>query len=272
MLLTKEILTALSEMGLNNYESKVYLTLITDGISTAKNISDVSSIPYGKVYEIINVLASKGFVTVIPTKPMKYQAVSPEKVVTALKKSYNEKIEKFETGILKKLGPLFLKNKESLDPESILSVIRGRKNINNKIEDMMKKAKKQVYILTSENGMKRLGFYKELFDEINKKNIKIMIAGNINQNNLKDIKSLNYCEFRHIDDVPCHFFSIDRKESILIDPVPDDEDFIYGRDIAAFVSNSSFAGFLENSFRYNFSKAQILNERKDDIRSGMSEK
>ena len=102
MLLTKEVLTALSELGLNKYEAKVYLTLITEGISTAKNISDITSIPYGKVYEILNVLASKGFVVTLPTKPMKCQAVSPKELTEIVKKDIRKK--------WKNLKQLFLRN------------------------------------------------------------------------------------------------------------------------------------------------------------------
>ena len=118
MLLTKEVLTALSELGLNKYEAKVYLTLITEGISTAKNISDITSIPYGKVYEIINTLASKGLAIVLPTKPMKCQAISPRDSITTLKKDYQEKIEKFETVVLKELEPIFTKSKKFVEPQA----------------------------------------------------------------------------------------------------------------------------------------------------------
>ncbi len=265
MLLTKEILTALSELGLNNYEAKVYLTLITEGISTAKNISDITAIPYGKVYEIINVLASKGFVITLPTKPMKCQAVSPKNSISTLKKNYQERIEKFETAVLKNLEPIFTKNKKFTDPQGIFWVMKGRRNINKKIEDMIGKAKKQICIFTSENGLKRLGFHKDILEETSKNKIKILVAGNISKNNFEDVRHLNFCEFRHLDYVPCHFFSIDRKECMMIEPMPDDEDFVYGRDVAALVSNSCFTEFLEDSFMSTFSRAQILDKRLDEI-------
>jgi len=153
MLLTREVLTALSELGLNKYEAKVYLTLITEGISTAKNISDITSIPYGKVYEIINTLASKGLAIVLPTKPMKCQAISPRESITTLKKDYQEKIEKFETVVLKELEPIFTKSKKFVEPQGIFWVMKGRSNINKKMEDMIRKEIKQMTEKLVEKGM-----------------------------------------------------------------------------------------------------------------------
>ena len=250
---------------MNKYESKVYLTLILEGISTAKNISDITSIPYGKVYEIINTLAFKGLVITLPTRPMKCQAISPRESITSLKKSYQEKIEKFQSIVLKKLEPIYAKSKKFIEPQGIFWVMKGRSNINKKIEDMIRKAKKQICIFTSENGLKRLGFHKELLEETSKKNVEILVAGNICKNNYEDIRSLDFCKFKHIDDIPAHFISIDRNECMMIEPLPDDEEFLYGRDLAVLVLNSSFTKFLEDSFLSIFSKAQKLDERLNEI-------
>jgi hypothetical protein len=53
--------STLLELGLNRYEARVYQALIAEGTSTAKTISNITGIPYGKVYEVINSLAAKGF-------------------------------------------------------------------------------------------------------------------------------------------------------------------------------------------------------------------
>ena len=265
MLLTREIVTALSELGLNKYESKVYLTLITEGISTAKNISDITAIPYGKVYEIINMLASKGFVNTLPTKPMKCQPLSPKESIETLKRNHQERIEKFEKIVLKELEPLFTKSKRFVEPQGIFWVMKGRSNINRKMEELIRKARKHICIFTSENGLKRLGLHKEVLEEANSKNVKIMVAGNISMDNYEDISSFNFCEFRHVNDVPSHFVSIDRDECMMIEPIPDDEDLIYGRDLAVLVSNSSFTKFLEDAFMSVFSKAQTLDKRLGEI-------
>ena len=37
--------------------------------------SDITGIPYDKVYEIVDTLSSKGFTVVLPSKPMKVWAL-----------------------------------------------------------------------------------------------------------------------------------------------------------------------------------------------------
>ena len=98
---TNQILKPLLDMGLSKYEAKVYLTLISEGISTAKNLSDITGIPYGKVYEIINSLSQKGFSIILPSKPMKYQAISPKETIITAKKYMHKKLEMIESRLIK---------------------------------------------------------------------------------------------------------------------------------------------------------------------------
>ena len=144
MLSTKTVLTPLLELGLNKYEAKVYLTLIGEGISTAKNISDITGIPYGKVYEIINSLAAKGFCTTLPTKPMKCQAISPKEAIAAAKQSVEKKYQKLERHVLNELEPMFTESKKFIEPKGIFWILNGRANVVKKIDELIQKARKSI--------------------------------------------------------------------------------------------------------------------------------
>ena len=261
MLQTKEMVTTLSGLGLNMYEAKVYLTLVTEGVSTAKNLSDITSVPYGKVYEIINSLASKGFLMILPSKPMKYKAISPREAILNVKKKQQEKLERFEKSILRDLEPMFTKSKAFTESKGSFWVVKGRSNVNKNLERMIGRAKQQICIFTSKNGLKRIGFFKELLEKANQEKVKILIGGPIEKDNLEDIQSLGFCDIRHIDNVPCHLFSIDGEECLLVEPVPDDDDFVYGRDMAVWITAGAFAKLLEDSFTSNFSGAGSIEER-----------
>ena len=255
----KNLLKPLSDIGLSKYESKVYLTLIGEGISTAKSISDITGIPYGKVYEIINSLSHKGFTMVLPSKPMKYRAISPHQAMIAAKKDMAGKIEKIENNIIKKLEPLFARNKISTPPKSMFSIIKGRSNVVNKTEEHIKKAKTNINIQCSANSLSRLILHKDALKEASEKNIKISIAGVTNNENLKEILSLNFCNLKHIKNSKNNFLSIDGKECLVIDPIPDDDNIIYGRDIGITTLNNSFIKFMDSFFTENFKKARIIN-------------
>ncbi|MFH1682594.1 MAG: helix-turn-helix domain-containing protein [Candidatus Woesearchaeota archaeon] len=157
---TKDLITPLLELGLNKYESRVYLSLITEGTSTAKNVSSITGIPYGKVYEIITSLSNKGFCILLPSKPMKCKAVSPQNVVKKTKEDAEERFHKLEKQISNKLEPLFGKTKEFSESKGVFWVVNGRSNIIQKVEELMGKASQYIQIYTTENGLKRLTIHK----------------------------------------------------------------------------------------------------------------
>ena len=255
----------LSELGLNDYEEKVYLTLIVEGVSTAKNVTDITGIPYGKVYEVLNSLSSKGFLLVLPTKPMKYRAISPKEVAINIKKDIQEKFEKIENYINKELEPAFTKTKSYSDSKSIFWIVNGRANINKKVEELINKSKKEIKILLSENGIKRLVFFIDLLNEANKRNVKILISGNVTKDNVEDIKDLNFCKVKHNYNVGNHIFLFDNKECLVVDPVLDDENLIYGRDLGALFTGGSFVDLFKCLFDTTMNNSQELEKRISEI-------
>ena len=255
---TKNILKPLAEIGLSKYESKVYLTLIGEGVSTAKSISDITGIPYGKVYEIINSLSYKGFSMILPSKPMKYKAISPMQAIIAAKKDNKEKFQKIEESMIKYLEPMFTKNKNFTGPKSIFSIVNGRSNVVNKTEELIKKAIKNINIQCSANSLARLTLHKDTLKEAANRGIKISIAGITNKENLEEIKSLNFCNLKCINSSKNNFISIDGKESLIIDPMPDDDNIIYGRDLGMFALSSSFTRFIDSFFESNFKGARDI--------------
>jgi sugar-specific transcriptional regulator TrmB len=237
---------SLSELGLNKYEERVYLTLIEEGVSSAKNISDITGIPYGKVYEVMNNLSSKGFLIILPTKPMKFQAVSPKEAVSNAKKSMSEKLEKLESKMIKELEPMFARTKKFSEPKSMFWVINGRSNVNNKIEELIKKSKENINIVTSENGFKRLVMFRDLLKAANKRGVKINVNATLTSENKQDAKDLDFCSIKHINNAHNHFFSADNSECLVVEPIADDENLVYGRDIGMWIMSNSFTRFMDD--------------------------
>ena len=262
MLSTEKIVTPLLDLGLNKYEAMIYSTLISEGVSTAKNISDITGIPYGKVYEIINSLCGKGFSIILPTKPMKCQAVSPEEAIKNVKKKTDDKFKKLEKTISDELLPLFTKTKEFVEPKGLFWVINGRANINKKIEKLIEEADDKINVFLSENGLKRLVIHKEKLKEAHKKGVKIHVSGIITKENLEDVGSLNFCDFKHNrgNEINNHLYT-NGKQSIIVEAIPDDDNIIRGRDIGVWIISDSFTELLESLFKPHYEKAQELDKR-----------
>ena len=83
----------LQQIGLTEYESKIYLTLVKEGSLTGREISQRSSVPQGKAYEVLKSLISKGFVSEKEGTLKQFSAISPD---VAVKRYCNQKINIIE--------------------------------------------------------------------------------------------------------------------------------------------------------------------------------
>ena len=251
-LLLNKMSTSLLELGLNKYEEKVYLTLVEEGVSSAKNLSNITGIPYGKVYEVLNNLSMKGWLVILPAKPMKFQAVSPKEVIANTRKNMQEQLNQLEERMIKELEPVFTRTKKFVDQKSMFWIINGRANINNKFEEFLAKAQKEINILVSENGLKRLVMFRDPLKEAKKRGVNINLSAVLTKGNKEDAQDLDFCNLKDTSQAKNHFISIDGQECLVIDPIADDENLVYGRDVGVWVSSSSFTHFLDDFFHTNF--------------------
>jgi sugar-specific transcriptional regulator TrmB len=243
-----EVLSSLNEIGFTQYEAKVYSTLVSEGVSPAKDISNICGIPYGKIYEIITTLTNKGFVEMLPTKPMKYKAIDPDRLIKTIKQQSTEKLELAEKIIKKELGKTFDKNKKFLEMENSFWMLNGRMAINKKMEELFEKAQDHVYILTSESGLNRIKYYSEVLRKLQAKGVNVVICSKLTEKNSECVKCIKPCSVHNVNSVDHHFISIDGEKSILFEPLPDDEHLRYGRDAGIFAHNTSFTQFVEQFF------------------------
>lgn len=86
-------MTSLEEFGLTRYESKAYLTLLSMGTSDARKLSSQSGLPFGRIYDVLSSLESKGLVEKQASRPKKFLAVRPK---LALKKLLNLRTEEMK--------------------------------------------------------------------------------------------------------------------------------------------------------------------------------
>lgn len=74
----EESLKTLTELGLNEYQSKVYVALLRHGPCTAAEICKFTKVPQNRVYSVLDELELKGFAVSIPSKPRNFKAVDPK--------------------------------------------------------------------------------------------------------------------------------------------------------------------------------------------------
>ncbi|MDY7082009.1 MAG: helix-turn-helix domain-containing protein [Halobacteria archaeon] len=93
---------SLKDLGLSEYESKIYTSLLDIGTATAKELSEYSGVPMGRVYDVLSSLESNNLIrSQTASRPKKYVAVEPETALDRLVEKKHEEIqqeiERYET-------------------------------------------------------------------------------------------------------------------------------------------------------------------------------
>lgn len=143
-LISEKAERALREIGLTEYETLAYLSLLRNGEMTAENVSDVSSIPYSKVYSVLDNLNDKGWIDVEGGRPRKYFPRSPDDALRAEQLRLESDFEANRVIIVGELQPLFEEKDIREMPE--VWMVRGEKSTVDKAMELIGKAKKEVML------------------------------------------------------------------------------------------------------------------------------
>jgi sugar-specific transcriptional regulator TrmB len=81
MVKNESLVDTLKKFGLTEYEAKVYLALVSLGPSSGKEISQATGIVYSKIYNILNSLIQKGWISYRDDERPKIYVPNPPDVV-----------------------------------------------------------------------------------------------------------------------------------------------------------------------------------------------
>lgn len=190
MLVEKNFLSKIRDFGLNTYESKVWIALLSRGTSTAGELSDIANVPRSRSYDVLESLEKKGFVLMKIGKPIQYLSVPPEEIMERVRKSIQadtdislRMLEEIKgTGIFKDLELLYTTGVEKFESEDICTAILGRENLMHFIKQLIERAEKKVIIATTEEGFSRkLSLVAKALRKSGKKNVKVTIIAPVKE-------------------------------------------------------------------------------------------
>ncbi|MEK6927420.1 MAG: helix-turn-helix domain-containing protein [Nanoarchaeota archaeon] len=124
----------LSELGLTENEIKVYEAVLKLGKVTSSVVSAESGVSYGRIYNVLASLESKGLVKTIPEKTKKFIPADPKQLHDFIL-SKKQALEEAEKKILE-----YKKIYESSEKESV-SIVKGKNNFYRLIREMKKPEK-----------------------------------------------------------------------------------------------------------------------------------
>jgi len=256
MIVKEEFLSKLRRyFSLNLYEVKIWAALLSRGVSTAGELSDIANVPRSRSYDVLESLEKKGFVVMKLGKPIKYIAVPPTEVLERVKKNMRSdaevKVKRLEdlksTEIIQELTTLHTQGVELVEPTDLSGSLKGRHNLYNHLELTIRNAEESVTIMTTAQGlMRKIEGLKPTFEKLKKRGVKIRIAAPITKESMPAVKDLgNLAEIKHTDS-KARFAIVDGKEIVFM--VLDDKEVHPTYDVGIWVTTPFFASAVENLF------------------------
>ncbi len=257
MIVNNSFLNKIREFGLNSYEAKIWAALLSRGISTAGELSDIANVPRSRSYDVLESLEKKGFIIMKIGKPIKYIAINPSEVLERVKKHVQSESDSKisildeikDSKILNELNLLHGEGISLTDPTDFSGALKGRTNIYSQFESLINSAEKSIILMTTKEGLIRKA---DLLIKHLKKakdrgvNIKIIapVDGKPASNAAEKLSEV--AKIKAHDKITSRFMIIDGKE--LVFTMLDDKDVHSSYDHGVWVNTEFFVGAIEKMF------------------------
>jgi HTH-type transcriptional regulator, sugar sensing transcriptional regulator len=257
MIVKEEFLSRLRKIfDLNLYEVKVWTALLSRGVSTAGELSNISDVPRSRTYDILETLEKKGFIVMKLGKPIKFVALKPEEVIERVKKNLvnsaqekSKRLEKLKSEeILEELNSLFTQGVKFVEPADLSGSVKGRQNVYNHLDMMIRDAESTITIVTTTSGLNRkIEALMPSLEKAKKRGVKIRIAAPIDETNKEIAKDLSkVAEVKNMPKIKARFAIVDSEQLLFM--LLDDEKVHPNYDVAIWLSTDFFAQSMEQLF------------------------
>ena len=256
MIVKEEFLSKLRRFfSLNLYEVKIWTALLSRGVSTAGELSDIANVPRSRSYDVLESLEKKGFAITKLGKPIKYIAVPPEEVLERVKKNMKdaatEKVKRLDdlkgTEVVNELQALHSQGIELVEPADLSGSLKGRHNLYNHLELTIRNAEHSVIVITTSQGLvRKIEGLKPTFEKIKKRGVKIRIAAPLTKDCKAAVKDMaSVAEIKHTNSKG-RFIIVDDQEIIFM--VMDDSEVHPTYDVGIWVNTPFFASAMSGLF------------------------
>ncbi len=221
MIIKPELLKKIRHyFNLNIYEAKVWLALLSKGISSAGEIAELSGVPRSRTYDVLESLEKQGFAIAKLGKPVKYISVNPSVVIEKLKnnavKEAEEKNEVLsnlkETDEYEELELLHKQGIQPISVEELSGAIRGKSNIYAQLQEMANNAKEEIIIATTADALQHeVKSLKPILEKLAKRGVYAKLAINKPHDSIKELNA----KVKQID-LNARFFLVDKNQLLFM--------------------------------------------------------
>ena len=262
MLVQSDLIKKIKDFGLNSYEAKIWTALLSRGVSSAGELSDISNVPRSRTYDVLESLEKKGFIMMKLGKPIKYMAIPPTEVINVIKKKIKEESERQEkqmedlktSSILQELSTLHTNGIETVDPSDLVGLLKNRSNIYDYLEATLKNAERSIYIVTSHEGLiRKIEHMKKAFKKATEKGVQIKILVPQHKDTEKVAQELKgIAEIRTVQSLQARFVLIDDKHLVFM--ITNDKDVHPTYDVGVWINTPYFTTALKEMFELMWKK------------------
>jgi len=210
---------------LNLYESRLWLAMLSRGVSTAGELSEISSVPRSRTYDILESLKRKGLITMRKeSRPVKYVAISPHDAVEQVKKNYHKKVDELskfmedlkKTEVVGKLSGLHAAGMQLVEKHDTSGLLKSRQSTTHHLGKLFRNAKKDIEMLLTPHElnfiMKSQG---ETLEKAAKRGVEIKIAGPFTEKEKAVIKQFrNFAKLKIVKEISARIVMVDQREAI----------------------------------------------------------
>ena len=211
------------KLGLSKNEIRVYVHLARSGMLKASEISEVISLHRTETYRILRDLEKTGLVSSVFEKPLKFVATPFDRALDILIKSKKLRLELLEKKKKDLVDLWFSLPQPEVEfvKREVFQILEGEEQINLKAEEVLAKAKKEIWVFASDSDISR--FYHSAFleklERISRKGFSVRLLTNNSPKScffakklkLNSIKSLSTCPM----DLPS-FVIIDEEQLLFL--------------------------------------------------------
>lgn len=118
------IIEQLQRVGLTEYESRVYLSLLGSRFNSATLLAKRSGVPRTKIYTVLESLESKGWIKIYSGSPLLFKSVNPVKIFEKYKKNYERLLDSIQSMLeeVEKMEEKFVITNYNIGLESLKNI------------------------------------------------------------------------------------------------------------------------------------------------------
>ena len=147
----------LQELDLREYEATALAHLLRAGRTTAPDVAEATGIPKARIYDVLDSLADRGFVEVIPGRPKHYQPKAPREILDRATENRRQQFEDFRGDVeamrpefLEVFEPMYEQAEEAVSPISeLFHVVDVGDPSETETRRLYRVAEDEVYVITN---------------------------------------------------------------------------------------------------------------------------